>query len=279
MRYVWLNGTLQEAEALHLDPRDRGLLLGDGLFETIAAEQGAPLFFARHWRRLRAGAALLGIPLPWGAQAVLRACRALLAANDLARRPAALRLTLTRGPGPRGLLPPRNPRPTLLLAAFPRDPAPPPARALLVETPRRNDRSPLSRIKSLSALDAVLARRQAERAGVEEALLLNTQDRLACAAAANLFLVCGGVLCTPPLAEGVLAGITRERVLEAAAALGLACAERPLHPAALGEAEEAFLTNSLIGIRPLVAVDGRPLGRGREGEVTRTLRRALARPG
>ena len=274
--YLWLDGALAKVDRARIDPRDRGFLLADGVFETLRAVRGTPCFFDRHWRRLEFGAAVLGIPVPFSAATVAEACRLLLRANGLAEKPASLRITLTRGPGPRGLRPPPKPDPTLLIAAHPRDPAPlPPARALLLRGPRRNETSPLSRIKSLARTDSVLAQQHAAAAGVEEALFLNTRGCLACAAAANLFLLRQRELLTPPLADGVLGGVTRARVIEIAAELGIGVRERSLLPAELFDADGAFLTNSLIGVRPLLEVDGEPIGDPAGRELIRRLQQAL----
>lgn len=258
---VWLNGALVAADAARIDPTDRGLLLGDGLFETVRAHGSAAPLLGRHLVRLRRSAGTLDLPVPWTDAALTEATRTLLAANGLAGG-GALRLTLTRGPGPRGLLPPVRTTPTLLIAAFPPGPAPPPARVALAGCTRRNERSPLSRLKALGYLDNLLALREARAAGADEAILLNTAGRLACAAAANLFLIEDGTLATPPPAEGALPGITRALVLELAGGLGLPCREEPLPAERLVRAEGAFLTGSLAGVRPVVAVGGRALGDG-----------------
>jgi branched-chain amino acid aminotransferase len=257
---VWLNGRCLNAEAARIDPSDRGLLLGDGLFETMRAVDGCVPLLDRHLRRLRGAAAILGLPLDRDDQGIAAACAAVLHANGLGA--AALRLTLTRGPGPRGLPPPADPRPTLLLAAFPLPPPPSPARAAVSCATRRNEHSPLSRLKTIGYLDNLVALEEARTAGADDAVLLNTAGDLACATTANLFLVEGDALLTPRVEDGALPGITRGRVLELASGLGLACREVRLPPERLAEADGAFLTSSLAGIRPVVTVDGRPVGTG-----------------
>jgi branched-chain amino acid aminotransferase len=258
---LWLDGDLVAPSAARIDPADRGLLLGDGLFETMRAVAGRVPLLDRHLARLRAGAEELGIPVPYDDVAIAAASAAVLAADRLAD--AALRLTLTRGPGPRGLPPPPAPRPTLLLAAFPLPSPPLPARAILATVTRRNERSPLLRLKTLSYLDSLLALREAQGRGADEALLLNTAGRLACATTANLFLIePDGRLATPPPSEGVLPGITRGLIIELADELGVACVEEPLPPARLRSAAGTFLTGSLAGIRPLLAVDDWTVGAG-----------------
>ena len=268
-----LDGRLLEASDAALPLDDRGLLLGDGLFETLRAEAGRALDLEAHLERLRAGARALKIPLP---EADLpRAIDALLAANGLSQGSAALRITLTRGSGPRGLLPPSAPRPRLFMTAVAWTPPPrEPLRAILAGV-RRNEHSPLSRLKTLNYLDNVLARLEAEERGADEALMLNTAGRLVCATAANLFLVRGRRLFTPPVTEGVLPGIARASVLDLAPRLDLSVAEVPLEPAQLWEADEAFLTNSLIGLRSVVEVDGRAIGDVAPGPVTVRLKEAL----
>ena len=267
---LYLDGRIVDPGQARIDPRDRGFLLGDGLFETMRAERGRVPFLDRHLDRLEAGAATLGIPLPQPRTTLAAACLEVLHANRLGDRDAALRITLSRGPGPRGLAPPPEPAPTLLIgAAAVADTAP--ARAVISRI-RRNEHSPLSRIKSLNYLDAVLALREASERGADEALLCNTAGRLACASAANLFLIRDGALLTPGLDEGVLPGITRGLILELASEVGLIAEETAIAPSALERVEEAFLTNSLIGIRPLVAINGHRVGRGGIGPLTNRLR-------
>ncbi len=268
MSMLWKDGAILPAAAPAILANDRGFLLGDGLFETIKAMGGRPLRWSRHMARLRAGAALLELPLEWPDEALREAALALIARNGLAD--AALRLTLTRGPGERGLLPPEAPRPTLLLTTAPLPAPAGPARAIIAETAHRDEHSILARVKSLNYLEGVLARMEAGRRGADDALLRNLAGRLAEASAANLFLVLEGRLVTPPVSEGALPGTMRAELM----ALG-GVEERPLEPQSLATATEAFLANSL-GLRALVAVDGRLIGGGEPGPVTRKLQAAVA---
>lgn len=257
---VFLNGGLIDADSMAIHVGDRGLTLGDGLFETMRAERGQVLRLNSHLARLRAGAAFLAIPLPLNDGELGQALGKVLDVNDLDA--GVLRLTLTRGPAPRGLLPPADPRPTLLIGAGPLPPPAPPARALIATT-RRNDLSPLSRFKTLGYLDNIIARQEAEAAGANEALLLNSRGSLAEATIANLFAVIDGRLVTPPVADGALPGVMRAEVMAKAQAQ-----EATIWPADLLRASEAFLTSSM-GIRPLLAVNGRKLGAGEVGLVTK----------
>jgi branched-chain amino acid aminotransferase len=256
---ISLNGIiLPDAEA-RIDPADRGFTLGEGLFETIAVHGGVPLRLEAHLARLADGAEQLGLPLPGGRDGVAQAIHDLLAATPLLPE-AVLRLTLTGGPAPRGLLPPSTPSPTLLITTAPLPPPPSPARALIARSTCRNEYSPLSRLKTTNYLDSILARREAAAAGFDEALLLNTQGRLAEASMANLFVVIGGVAITPPISEGALPGIRRAAVIAALGAM-----ERPLTIDDLAKAEEVFLTSSL-SVRPIMEVGEWRWGEGKAAQ-------------
>lgn len=234
---------------------DRGLLLGDGLFETILAEGGRLQRLERHLARLTRACAVLGLAPPDEAKLRSAAERALAQAVGVDR--AAVRLTLTPGSG-RGLDRPQGAEPRLIATAF-AAPAPEGPVSLAAVGLRRNETSPVSRLKTLSYLDNVLARREARDLGAEEALLLNTRGELACAAAANLFWIEHDLLFTPALDCGVLDGIMRAEVMAAAAAMGVERLEVRAGRDALDRAEGVFLTNSLIGVRAVSALDGRSL--------------------
>jgi branched-chain amino acid aminotransferase len=253
---IHLNGQLVEATEARVDPADRGLLLGDGLFETLRVYGGRPFRLDAHLARLEAGASVIGLPVPRRVE-MTTAVTATLRANDLAD--AALRITLTRGPGPRGLLPPDEVKPTLLIAAHAL-PAPfPQAISACLVGIRRNEHSPLSRLKSLACLENILALREAVAAGCGEAILLNSAGRIAGGSRTNFWLVLEGMLTTPPPSEGVLPGIARQTVLELAAANGMPARQAPLGVAELERASEAFLTNSLMEVVPLVRLEKRTL--------------------
>jgi branched-subunit amino acid aminotransferase/4-amino-4-deoxychorismate lyase len=234
------------AEAVPLD--DRGLLLGDGLFETLLWRDGAPVLGGAHWARMAAGAATLGLPPPTEADFLDCAAGAVRDAG-LAGARAAVRVTLTAGSGGRGLDRPAALQPRLFATAAPSQP-PAGLASLIVAGVRRNEGSPASRLKTLAYLDNVLARREARATGADEAVMLNTQGELACAAAANLFWIEAGVLHTPPPEAGCLPGIMAAQVRAAARTLGLEVREVRERPAALERAEAILLTSSLVGVRP-----------------------------
>ncbi len=256
---IHLGGRLVDAATARIDPADRGFLLADGVFETLRVYDGKAFKLEAHLARLAAGARILGLPKPESGKIAL-AVSDTLDANKL--RDASLRITLTRGPGQRGLLPPKDAKPTLLITASPvaeRSLAPMTAHIAGI---RRNEHSPLSQVKSLAYLDNILALREAAEAGCEEALLLNTSGRLAGGCRSNVFLVIDGVLATPPLGEGVLAGITRQTVLDLAGDMGIETREMPLTMADLARAGEALICNSLLEVRSLSRIDKRELSPG-----------------
>lgn len=232
---------------------DRGLLLGDGLFETLLAIDGAPVRLDDHLDRMAAGCASLGLP-PLDRSLAQAAVEQALQGVDAPR--AAVRLTLTAGSGGRGLDRPDAPRPRLFATAVaslrPEAPA-----SLVTVAVRRNEGSPASRLKTLAYLDNVLARGAARGEGADEALMLNNRGEVACGAAANLFWIVEETLFTPALDCGVLAGLMRGQVLAAAERLGVMAVEARAMPDALASAQGMFLTNSLIGVRPVGRWDGR----------------------
>jgi branched-chain amino acid aminotransferase len=160
---------------------------------------------------------------------------------------------LTRGPAPRGVLPPEAPSPTCLITAGPRPPGLAPARVVIASVTRRNEHSPLSRLKTLNYLDSILARQEAAALGADDAILLNTAGRVAEATAGTLFIRLGGETVTPPVSEGALPGIARALLLERGAAV-----EHRLTRADLALAESGFIVNSLQR-RAIRWLDGKEL--------------------
>ena len=238
-----------------IDADDRGFTLGDGLFETVLWENGALAAFEAHVPRLIAGCATLGLPAPDG-EALESAAIAAIEQAGLQTTRAAVRLTWTAGSGGRGLDRPTRVMPRLIATAAASPKPTTPAR-LIVSTIRRNESSPASRLKSLAYLDNVLARREARATGADEGLMLNNRGEIACAAAANVFWFERETLVTPALECGVLDGIMRAVVIERARGLGWEVREDRAPVAALTDATGVFLTNSLIGIRPVGTLGGR----------------------
>jgi branched-chain amino acid aminotransferase len=249
---VWLNGRLLAETEASLSIFDRGFTLGDGVFETLRVVAGRPLWLADHLARLHEGAKLLGIPVPLGDRALEAGLMSLIEGRG--HPDAALRVTLSRGPSrARGIWPPApEVTPTLLATLNPLPAAArPPLRLIVARSVRRNEHSPLSLIKSLNYADNILARREAAASGADDALMLNGQGRIACATVGNIFIRFGGQWVTPPLAEGVLAGTARRRLIPL-----LNAAERPIDGAELTAAEAGLISNSL-GLAAIREVDGR----------------------
>lgn len=259
---------------------DRGFLYGDGVFETIRVYGGNPFRALEHLGRLQEGAQVLGIPLPYPLDEIEGILYDTLRVNHTGE--GFLRVSLSRGPGERGLLPRGCHAPLLLVASSAGLPYGPEDyrrgfQGVIIQGTRRNSFSPLSRIKSFNYLDNILARREAARRGSQEGILLNTLGNLAGGTVTNLFLVREGELLTPSTGCGILPGITRQVVLGLAQDMGVPCREGPLPAGELVGAREAFLTNTLLEIMPLVSLGGRPLGPGEPGPLTRELQGGLAR--
>jgi aminodeoxychorismate lyase len=278
-KFLWVNDGLVPVEKAGLDPRDRGFTLGDGLFETIKVRDGRPLLLDLHLARVRAGAGRIGLSRIPDDETLSGAIHETLEANGLSE--AAVRLTVSRGvPANRGLSSKPETAPSLVVhaqpfAGYPAEIYSRGMRAVISSIPR-NERSPLARIKALSYLDNVLARREADASGVDEALMLNTAGHLACASAANLFLARGETLLTPDPESGVLPGTVRGIVLaELAPRMGLTAVERRMRIEELAKADEAFLTSALLGVMPLTEVDGLPVGTGGPGPISSGLRAEL----
>ncbi|ODN70839.1 aminotransferase class IV [Methylobrevis pamukkalensis] len=255
---IWLDGTFHEGPTVQWNVADRGLLLADGLFETAVVFDGRIFCLAEHLARLGTGARLLGFEAPLdlaeeGMQAVARFAPP---------SGGVIRLTVTRGAGPRGLAPPAEPVPTVLATVAPFDPSLV-FRKVSLQTAgvRRNEHSPLSRVKSLAYMDNVLAIAEAKAAGADDALILNTAGRPVCTSAANLFVVRKGEIATPPVSDGVLPGVMRGRLMSIAARAGLDVVERSLGVMDIARAEEIFLTNSVRFVQPVTAIDGVDLPR------------------
>ncbi|MBI5446280.1 MAG: aminotransferase class IV family protein [Deltaproteobacteria bacterium] len=270
-----------EAEAV-LSASDRGLLFGDGLFETVRAYGGRLPLWEEHWARLRRSAGFLGIPLP-AADPHALALR-LLEANELSE--GSVRVTLTRGapredvPAPRPEPPERALLPTLLLHARPLRPDLEELRAGGISGrrapwPLRARGLPLQGHKTLAYLGSVLA--LARAAAGEEPILETTEGHLAETATGNLFWRQGGEIRTPSLDSGCLPGVARSIVLRAAGALGIPVREGLFPVDDLRQSEEALLTNAVQEVIPLVRFEGAPVGQGSPGPVTVLLQNAYRR--
>lgn len=247
---AWRDGDwIENGDVLPAD--DRGLTLGDGLFETLLAVEGQLVHADQHFERLEKSAHALGLPAPPDRPKLVAAARGTLARNGLGTGRAAVRITLTAGRSGRGLARDPEAAARLLLTAARAPEAGTPVRLASVSV-RRNPHSPGSRHKTLSYIDGVMALGEAIARGADEAVMLNPRGRPASAAAANLIFRIDGELFTPPLSEGVLPGTTRARLL----ALTPGLSERRLTLREARTADGLVLTNALRGIRPALSWDG-----------------------
>lgn len=271
---AWLNGRIIDEFEPALSIRERGFLYGDGLFETVRIYCGQPFLWERHLARLAQSCNRLG--LPFSREEINCGVRAVL--GKLGEVEGSLRVTLTRGVAPGRLVSPPSARPTVLVVAKNGVPYREEAyrrgfRGVIISF-QRNQHSPLIGLKTLNCLEQILGRQEAAAAGADEGLFLNLNGEVVEGSVSNIFMVKGRRLVTPPVSAGLLPGIARETVLALASGLGLVVAEERIFPGELALADEAFLTNSLLEVMPLVMVDGHKIGSGLPGEVTGELRRA-----
>jgi len=268
---VYLNGSLVPYSQANISALDYGFLYGFGLFETMRAYKGRVFRLDKHLSRLLCSAEELGISI--GPLELKGAVMDTLQANKLSD--ARLRITVSIGEGGMTPDPSEYKKPTVLVMAEHYKPYPQKVYqkgfSAIVSSIRRNSQSPLSQLKSTNYLESMLARQEARAAGVDEALCLNEKGFLAEASMSNIFLVAEGTLKTPGLDSGILPGITRETVLELASQLGISTLEHNIMLDELFQAQEAFLTNSLIEVMPLTGIDGKPVASGKPGPLTRRL--------
>ncbi|MDZ4287779.1 MAG: aminotransferase class IV [Prosthecobacter sp.] len=251
---IWINGQVLPMADARISPFDHGLLVGDGVFETLVARNGVPFAVLEHWQRLVRSCEILGLqPLPW--EDFQEAIAAVLQANGLAD--ARVRVTLTSGDGPLGS-DRGSGQGTVLVTATELNSWPPTERVTLVPW-TRNENGALAGVKSVSYAENVRALAYAKARDCKEALLANTRGEVCEGTGSNVFLVIGGQLKTPPLSSGCLAGVTRLLVLQACAGAGIACAEEAIPVSALRDCGEAFLTSSTRDVHPIAEIDGRTL--------------------
>jgi len=283
---VYFNGKIVPEDRARVSVLDRGLNYGDGLFETMKACRGRPLFLDEHTARLRAGAKALGFR-PRSLDPLLDDIRAgviekLLARNGLLKTDAHVRITVTRGVGGSGHTPPKDVRPTTVIVARGIDPGPIEVlrkrgvRAVALEGPL----PAIAGIKTLNFLPNVLGKARALKQGAFEGIFTDPDGHVTEGTSTNVFMVTGDVVAThpagPPSSSEVLAGVTRGVVMELAGAEGFRVIERPFTVDELTGGDEAFLTNSILGVLPLVKVGPRKVGAGAPGPATRLLQGLLA---
>ena len=250
-----------------IDPADRGLAYGDGLFETMAVRGGVVLRLDMHLDRLRSGCARLAIDAP-----DLHELRQKIdsAVADTGR--GTLKLILTRGSGPRGYTPPASPVLTVAIQAI-ADKSPIAAAIAVVTLDERlAENEKLAGIKHLCRLEQVLGRLELKDRVADEGLMLSTSGDVIGGTSRNLFAVIGQRIVTPDLSRAGIAGVMRRAVLEQAETLGIESEVRAMRLNEISQADEIFMTNALVGIQTVARFDGVPVGsRGMAGRLSAAL--------
>jgi D-alanine transaminase len=265
MSLVYLNGQFLPDDQAFVPVLDRGFIFGDGVYEVIPVYGGRLFRLAEHLVRLQNNFSAVRIPDPLGDEGWTRMLDTLVAKNgggDL-----SLYLQVTRGPAPRDHAMPADPTPTVFAMCNPLKPVPQDIREHGVAAITLDDiRWQYCHIKAISLLPNILLRQAALDQGAVESILI--RDGLATeGAASNVFAVIDGVLVTPPKGPRLLPGITRDLILELAAAQGIAHAERDISAAELSRAEEVWTTSSTKEILAVTRLDGKPVADGKPGPV------------
>lgn len=259
---VFLNGQFVPEERALISAFDRGFLYGDGLFEGIRVCNGKAFRWKQHLERFQHGADFLKITVPFAAEAISSFAKRLVEENRMPD--SLLRLTLSRGVGLRGYSPKGAGSPTFLMSLYPMtkvDFTAPPSWRVVVSSFCLPAKEPLARFKNCNKLPQVLARAEADAAGADEALLLNSEGFVVEGTTSNLFWIKGGTVCTPPLPSGILPGVTRAVILELCGNLRLPSCEENISAEELNKVEGAFLSMSSVGIAEIAFLNGKALAR------------------
>jgi branched-chain amino acid aminotransferase len=271
---VWIDGKLYDKENAKISVYDHGLLYGDGVFEGIRAYGGKVLEVDTHLRRLYESAKAIRLAIPMTRAQMKAAIAQTMKANSL--KDCYIRLVVTRGVGFLGVDPSNCRAPSVIIITDKIQiyPAEMYAKGMSVITSsilRNHPASLPSRIKSLNYLNNILARIEADDAGVSEAIMLNYQGNVAECTADNLFVVKNGRVMTPGIAEGILEGVTRGLILELCKRLRIPCTEQVVQRHDVYVADECFASGTGAEIVPITKVDGRTIGDGQVGPITKNL--------
>jgi branched-chain amino acid aminotransferase len=271
---VYIDGEYYPKSQAKISVFDHGLLYGDGVFEGIRAYKGVVFKLREHIDRLYNSAKVLMLNIPLTKEEMINTVLETLRKNKL--QDAYIRLIVTRGVGDLGLDPRKCQKPTVIIIAdhiklYPKEAKEKGIKVLIVWV-RRNpvDTTP-HQVKSLNYLNSVLGKIEANIAGFDEAICLDKNGYVSEGVGENLFIVKDGKLITPPTYAGLLVGITREVTIKLAERLGYTVIERNITPTDLFTADEAFLTGTAAEITPIAEVNGRIIGRGELGPITRHL--------
>lgn len=271
---IWINGQLCDKADAKISVYDHGLLYGDGVFEGIRVYSGKVFRLREHIDRLYDSARSIYLEIPINRDEMMGAVTDTVRANN--KQDGYIRLVVTRGAGSLGLDPRKTTDPQVIIIVDDISMYPPELYANGMEivtaaTIRNHPNAVNPRIKSLNYLNNILAKIEGIRAGCLEALMLNHKGEVAECTGDNVFLVKKGILRTPPIDAGVLEGVTRNAVLELACAAEIPTQEVALTRHDVYTAEELFLTGTAAEVIPVVKVDGRVIGTGKPGPITRQL--------
>lgn len=278
---VWLDGKIVPVGEARLSVFDHGVLYGDGVFEGIRSYNGRIFEREAHVRRMFNSAKALMLTLPFSFEEIDRAMDETLDANGLLHpeKDAYIRMVCTRGVGVLGISPKRTWKPQLYIIAgtikmYPQEMYDKGMPVIVSSITRNSSNAMPPQIKSLNYLNNILAKLEAHAADVPEAIMLNAQGNVSEATGDNVFIVRNGQLQTPPFSAGILEGITRSTIIRLAREAGIEAVEKDLVRMDLYAADECFLTGTGAQVIPVNKIDGREVGSGRVGPVTRHLMQA-----
>jgi branched-chain amino acid aminotransferase len=253
---VFLNGRFVPEKQAVVSVFDRGFLYGDALFEGLLVTRGHPFRWPEHMRRLQRGVEFVQLTIPYSYDDLLEYALKLIQRNKMPE--CMLRLSITRGITARTYSPKGATRPAVVMTLHPTPVIDKlPRWPVVTASFRLPANDPLTTFKTTNKIRQVLARAEADAAGGQEAILLNTEGRLAEGTTSNLFWVKDGVVCTPVLPDGALPGVTRAAVLELCVKMNIKCKEKKAGPGELRQADGAFLTMTSMGIVEMASLDGR----------------------
>jgi len=275
-RLVSIDGSIVAPEEAKVSVYDRGFLYGDSVFETIRTYRGAPFALVEHMDRLARSADRVGIPMPIPKEAMVREVE--LSIEAAGNPESYIRAMLTRGAGPLGLDPSLAQKPLRVIFIEPLVPLPASmyrdgVSVVTVRTERAADAA--SGAKVGNYLASLLALRVAKEAGAHEALIVGSDGTVMEGTTSNVFAVRDGALLTPPEEAGILPGITRAHLLQAATDIGVSVRFERLTPDALAASSEVFISSSIREVLPVVRVDRSQIADGRPGPTTRALHAAF----
>lgn len=257
---VFINGSIVPADEARISVFDRGFMRGDALFETLRTYGGRIFRLDEHLARMDQGLDMLHYPARTTDLDLKAAAEETVRASGL--ESARVRIQVSRGAGSTEFTIRTDTPPTVVVTVQPLVEHPMKPLNVVIASIRRDERSPLSRIKTINYIPSLLAKLEAENAGADDAILLNYAGNVAEGCVSNVFIARDGVLMTPDLSSGVLPGTVRQFVMEIADESGIRVQESPVNPEQLYTADEVFMTSSTREIAPVEAVDGRRIGQG-----------------